>query len=106
MSTTRALALAALLALPSVSVLAHTSDHEIARQALEAGEILPLKRVLDRVEREHPGEPLEIELEHEEGQWVYEIKLLRQDGSIQKLILDARNGTLLHTKQRTPERKR
>ena len=52
MSTTRALALAALLALPSAAVLAHKSDHEIARQALEAGEILPLKRVLERVERE------------------------------------------------------
>ena len=103
MSYTRTLLLAAALVLPSSAALADKHDHEIARQALANGEILPLKRVLERVEREHPGEPLEIELDRENGQWTYEIKLLKQDGSIHKLILDARDGRLLRSKERAPQ---
>ncbi len=38
-------------------------DHDRARQALEAGEVLPLRTILDRVEREYPGQVLEVELE-------------------------------------------
>lgn len=75
-------------------------DHEIARRALAAGEILPLASVLERVEREHHGEVLEVELERDDGQWRYEIKMLRRDGGINKLLVDARDGRLLGIKGR------
>lgn len=78
-------------------------DHDVARQALAAGEILPLRKVLERIERTHPGEVLEVELERENGRWVYEVKLLRRDGGVQKLLLDARDGTLLD--QRSKQRR-
>ena len=80
--------------------LADEADHEQARQALAAGEILPLRQILDRVEKNHPGQILEVELEREHGGWVYEIKLLRPDGAVTKLELDARNGNLLQQKTR------
>ncbi|MGM0594619.1 MAG: PepSY domain-containing protein [Pseudomonadota bacterium] len=89
--------LALLFALP---VTADDEDHERARQALEAGEILPLRTVLDRVAQDYPGEVLEIELEREDGRWVYEIKLLREGGSLLKMELDARDATLLKVKGR------
>jgi uncharacterized membrane protein YkoI len=73
-------------------------DHEIARQALEAGEILSLRQVLTSIEREHRGEVLEVELEHEEQRWIYEVKMLRRDGGINKLIIDARDGRVLEVK--------
>ena len=41
-------------------------DHDRARQALQAGEILPLKAILARVEKEHPGQVMEVELERRE----------------------------------------
>lgn len=80
--------------------LADAADHEQARQALAAGEILPLRQILDRVEKHHPGQILEVELEREHGSWIYEIKLLRPDGAVTKLELDARNGNLLQQKTR------
>ena len=86
-------------------------DQDKARQALQAGQVMPLRQILDRVEREQPGQVLEVELEQEEGQWLYEIKLLRADGSLAKLKVDARDGRILKVKgrggeaARTPERK-
>ncbi len=71
------------------------ADHERARAALQAGQILPLRSVLERLERSHPGQVLEVELEKEDGLWIYEIKLLQADGQLLKLKLDARNAALL-----------
>lgn len=73
-------------------------DHERARQALAAGEILPLRQVLDRVEREVSGQVLEVELEDEHGTWVYEIKVLGPKGAVAKLKVDARDGKILRKK--------
>lgn len=70
-------------------------DHDRARQAMQAGEILPLKAILARVEKEHPGQVMEVELERREGRWVYEIKLLRAGGALAKLKVDAHDATVL-----------
>ncbi|HAY27611.1 MAG TPA: hypothetical protein DIT03_15625 [Candidatus Accumulibacter sp.] len=75
-------------------------DHDRARQALEAGEILPLRTILDRLEREYPGQVMEVELERKDGRWVYEIKLLRRGGALSKLQVDARDGSLIGLRQR------
>lgn len=77
------------------------SDHDRARAALQAGQVLPLKTVLERLEREHPGQVLEVELEPEHGRWVYEVRLLQDDGRLVKLELDAGTGTLLKRRERT-----
>lgn len=70
-------------------------DHERARAALRAGEVLPLATLLERLQRSQPGRVLEVELERDGGRWVYEVKLLRADGQLLKLALDARSGELL-----------
>lgn len=75
-------------------------DHDRARAAVQAGEVLPLKTVLERVSRSHPGEVLEVELESEDGRWVYEIKLLQAGGRLVKLEVDAATGEVLRSKQR------
>lgn len=81
--------------LPALPASAHGDDHERARAALRAGEVLPLATLLERLQRSHPGRVLEVELERDDGRWVYEVKLLRADGQLLKLALDARNGDLL-----------
>lgn len=83
------LALGAALVLSPASA---DSDHDRARTALQAGQVLPLKTVLERLERTQPGQVLEVELEQEKGQWIYEIKLLRPGGQLVKLHLDARSA--------------
>lgn len=54
----------------------------------------PLRKVLEQVERDYPGEIIEVELEREDGAWVYEIKLIRKGGDVLELELDARDGSL------------
>ena len=94
------LGLALALTLIAPAVADDRQDHEVARRALAAGEILPLGAVLERIGREHRGEVLEVELEHEDGQWIYEVKMLRRDGGVNKLIVDARDGRVLEIKGR------
>ncbi|WP_425489677.1 PepSY domain-containing protein [Diaphorobacter ruginosibacter] len=93
-----------LLALPPAGIAhAGESDHEMARKALREGKVLPLKTVLDLLERDYPGQVLEVELERDDGMFIYEIKLLRADGQLLKLKLDAATGRVVGVKQkRTP----
>jgi len=86
--------LAAALLPWGLAVADDTADHERARRALEAGEVMPLRTVLEHVERDYPGEVLEVELDREDDVWVYEIKLIRKGGDVLKLELDARDGSL------------
>lgn len=73
-------------------------DHERALQAMEAGEIKALSDILAVVAQEVPGRVLEVELERERGQWIYEIKLIQDTGLIKKLDVDARSGQLLRSR--------
>lgn len=79
-------------------------DHDRARQALEAGEILPLRTILERVERDYPGQIMEVELERRDGCWVYEIKLLRSGGTLVKLRIDARDGDVTGVRKKESRR--
>lgn len=92
-----ALVLAAALATP---VAKADSDHDRARDAVQAGQVLPLKTVLDRLERENPGQVLAVELERDDGRWVYEVKLLQSGGRLVKLELDAASGDVLKRRER------
>lgn len=75
-------------------------DHERAREAVVAGQILPLRTVLERLEREHSGRVLEIELESEDRRWIYEVKLLQPGGQLLKLEVDAGTGEVLGRRAR------
>lgn len=92
----------ALLAHSPLQAVADTPhDHDRARQALLAGEILPLKTILERVERSQPGQVMEVELEQNEpAGWIYEVKLLQTEGRLLKLYVDARSGEILRVKQK------
>lgn len=70
-------------------------DHERARRAVEAGEVLPLGTVLAGVEKTHPGHVLEVELERDDGRWIYEIRVMGREGEVSKLEVDARDGRVL-----------
>jgi uncharacterized iron-regulated membrane protein len=70
-------------------------DHDRAREAVRAGEAMPLPALLERLHRSHPGQVLELELEREDGRWLYEIRLLQPDGQLVKLLVDARTAEVL-----------
>lgn len=93
------LALSGLFVLPGAGA-SDRSDHELARAAVQAGEVLPLPALLDRLSRTHPGHVLELELEREDGRWIYEVKLLQSGGQLMKLDVDAASGEVLEAKQK------
>ncbi len=70
-------------------------DHERARAAVVAGEVMPLPALLERVAQQQPGHVLAVELEQERGRWIYELKLLQPGGRVLKVDVDARDGTVL-----------
>lgn len=75
-------------------------DHERALEALREGRILPVEAILDAARKDFGGDVLDIELEDEDEGFVYEIKLIADDGRIMKLDYDAATGQLLRVRQR------
>lgn len=76
-------------------------DHDRARRAVEQGRALPLRVVLDQVERQFQGRAVNVELERERGRLIYEIRLLQADGRVVKLDVDAASGAVLKVKQKS-----
>lgn len=75
-------------------------DHDRARRAVERGEILPLTDILKQTAKDYPGQLIEAELEDEDGEMIYELVIISEDGRVYKLYYDARNGVLLKVKGR------
>ena len=84
--------------LPATSALATPTDQERATQAVQAGEILSLRVILERLEQTQPGRV--VELEQKKGVWMYELKILKAGGRLQKLKVDAKTGEIISNKER------
>lgn len=85
---------------PNSAFAGDHSDHDRARQALQAGKVMSLRQVLDLVTAQFLGEPIEIEFDEDDGKYYYEIKLLQPAGNIVKLKIDARTGDVISLKGR------
>lgn len=94
-----------MLAAPAALASEHRSDHDLARQALEQGDVLPLRTVLDQVEHQYGGQVIKIEFEHDDGRFIYKIRLLQADGRMAKLKVDATDGQVLKVKRKEPKHK-
>ena len=86
--------------LPATSALATPTDQERATQAVQAGEILSLRVILERLEQTQPGQVLDVEFEQKKGVWIYELKILKAGGRLQKLKVDAKTGEIISNKER------
>jgi uncharacterized membrane protein YkoI len=90
--------LAAALALTlavAAGARADDDDHDQARRAREAGDVLPLATVRDRVAADLGGRIVGIELERQHGAYVYEFKMIMPDGRLVELEVDARTAAVL-----------
>ncbi|MCF8173306.1 MAG: PepSY domain-containing protein [Candidatus Methylopumilus sp.] len=84
----------------ATSVLASSTDQERATQAVQAGDILSLRVILERLEQTQPGQVLDVEFEQKQGVWIYELKILKAGGRLQKLKVDAKTGEIISNKER------
>ncbi|HZH46285.1 MAG TPA: PepSY domain-containing protein [Roseococcus sp.] len=96
--------LIATLSAPDPAASQERRDHERARAALEAGQIRPLSELLAVVERRYRGRVIEADLERDDGQWLYEFKILPLNGRVFTVELDAATGEFLRSRGPVQER--
>lgn len=86
------------------AVPVEAGDEYDIRQPIEAGEVVPLQRLVTQIRQDFGGRILKVELERESHagdlKWVYEAKILTPDGRVLKLEYDASNLKLLELKGR------
>ena len=68
---------------------------DLARDAVERGEILPLAQVLTRLQTSHPGRVIEVELEYSGNRLVYEVELVTDDGRLIEVDMAADTGEIV-----------
>jgi uncharacterized membrane protein YkoI len=68
-------------------------DHDEARTLVEAGIIRPLPEILAGLAL--TGRLIEVELDEDDGRWVYELTILHPGGRLQELEVDAVSGALI-----------
>lgn len=74
-------------------------DHEQIRRLKESGRIRSLESVLEEIRRDYPGRIIEIELDDDDGRYIYELEVVDEQGIVWDLEIDARTGKVLEKKQ-------
>jgi uncharacterized membrane protein YkoI len=69
--------------------------HREARRLTETGKILPLEDLMQSIQAEQPGRVLEVELERDDGRYLYEIEILDPQGAVWEFKLDATSGEIV-----------
>lgn len=66
----------------------------------QQGQILPLEEVLKPTMQRYPGARLlELELEEDDGIYIYEIELITRKGVVRELEIDALTGQILEDEE-------
>ena len=95
-----AIALAAVLAVSgALPVIADDGDHERAQRARERGEILPLERILVLVRERVGGDVVKVELERENGIWIYELKVIDARNRLLEIEVNAGSGDIIEIEE-------
>lgn len=84
------------LAIGASSVAVHADDDWLdLHREVEAGRILALPDVLNRLEADYIGQVVEVEFERDDGRAIYEIEMIGPDGQIVEFEVDAETGELM-----------
>lgn len=75
------------------------SDHDRARRALERGEVLSLAQILDMATARTPGRVIEVELDRDDGRWIYEVELVTRAGRLIEMEIDGATGRILEIEE-------
>jgi uncharacterized membrane protein YkoI len=96
-------ALAAMLALAAMAPLAAHADEgeqDEVRHSVERGEIRPLTEILAAIHDKLPGEVAGVEVEHRDGRWVYEFRVVDSKGRLFEVYVDARSAAIERIKEK------
>lgn len=96
-----AIALVSALAVFAAGVRADDGrDHDVARQAVERGEIKPLAEILQIVRDKLPGEIAGVKIERKSGRLVYELRIVGAEGRLLEVHVDAATGEIGRTREK------
>lgn len=70
-------------------------NRNLAKRLVAEGHIRSLSAIVEDVRGQLPGEMLEVEFESDDGMYKYEMKILRPDGKVQEVEVDARTGAIV-----------
>lgn len=70
------------------------------RRAVETGEIHSLADILNSLRGKLPGEVAGVEIEHENGRWRYEFRVVDSQGRLFEVHVDARSGEIERIKEK------
>lgn len=83
--------------------MAHADDDDGWRslhRQVEAGQIKPLSEILDALARDWHGDVIDVDIEDDDGETLYEIELLGPQGQVVEFEIDARTGEVLEIEGR------
>jgi uncharacterized membrane protein YkoI len=70
-------------------------DLDRLRDAVSRGDVMPLSALQSRLRERFPGEIIGVELDEDDGRFIYEFRVLQVDGRLLDIEMDARNGRVL-----------
>ena len=86
-----------------ITISTHSSfadtDYNRAKKLLDSGDILSLEKILEKISTQHSGHVLEVELETEDQQVLYEIDIVDSKGLVWELKVNAKTGEVIERKQ-------
>ena len=94
--------LAALLTAAAPALARDHDEHrrDEVRRAVQAGEIKSLADILATVRGKLPGEVAGVDIEHEDGRWRYEFRVVDDKGRLYEVYVDARSGKIERVKEK------
>lgn len=70
-------------------------DQELARRALHEGLIRPLSEISASLNTQFPGDIISVELDVDDGKFIYEFKVLTPEGVLKEVEVDAKTSKIL-----------
>jgi uncharacterized membrane protein YkoI len=72
-----------------------TAADELLEGTFQGKPIISLTTAAQIATKHIQGEVLKVELEREDGRFVYEVKILSADGRVREVELDSRDGSII-----------
>lgn len=83
------------VALPTWVARAGDDDLDRLRDAVRRAEAMPLSTLQDHVRKAFPGDIISVEIDEDDGRFIYEFKVLQTNGRLLEIEMDAKDGKVL-----------
>jgi len=74
-------------------------DADEAMELKQSGQIMSLETLIAQVQKNYPGQIIEIKLDEKDDRYVYEIEVVDNEGVVIELTIDAATGEVLRYKK-------